>query len=117
MGCLSFEEADIDLNAKQKIINEFETLIFGEYKERFNILWVQHIDKGRLELNFAIPKIDLESGMAFNPHYDKKDRALIDAWQNLANFKFNFSDPKIQQKPICFKAQEKRLVSSKTILS
>ena len=94
MGCLSFEEADIDLNAKQKIINEFETLIFGEYKERFNILWVQHIDKGRLELNFAIPKIDLESGMAFNPYYDKKDRALIDTWQNLANFKFNFSDPK-----------------------
>ena len=94
MGCLSFEEADIDLNAKQKIINEFETLIFGEYKERFNILWVQHIDKGRLELNFAIPKIDLESGMAFNPYYDKTDRALIDAWQNLANFKFNFSDPK-----------------------
>ena len=28
----------IDLNAKQKIINEFETLLFGEYKERFNIL-------------------------------------------------------------------------------
>ena len=94
MGCLSFEEADIDLNAKQKIINEFETLIFGEYKERFNILWVQHIDKGRLELNFAIPKIDLESGMAFNPYYDKTDRALIDAWQNLTNFKFGFSDPK-----------------------
>ena len=44
---------DIDLNAKQKIINEFETLLFGEYKERFNILWVQHIDKGRLELNLS----------------------------------------------------------------
>lgn len=94
IGCLSFEEADIDLSAKQKIIDEFETLLFGEYKERFNILWVQHVDKGRLELNFAIPKIDLESGMAFNPYYDKKDRALIDAWQNLTNFKFGFSDPK-----------------------
>ena len=44
---------DIDLNAKQKIINEFETLLFGEYKERFNILLVQHIDKGRLELNLS----------------------------------------------------------------
>ena len=94
MGCLSFEESDIDLNIKQKIIDEFETLLFRKYKERFNILWVQHVDKGRLELNFAIPKIDLESGMAFNPYYDKKDRALIDAWQNLTNFKFNFSDPK-----------------------
>ena len=94
IGCLSFEEADIDLDVKQKVIDEFETLLFGEYKERFNILWVQHIDKGRLELNFAIPKIDLESGMAFNPYYDKTDRVLIDAWQNLTNFKFNFSDPK-----------------------
>ena len=94
IGCLSFEEADIDLDIKQKVIDEFETLLFGEYKERFNILWVQHIDKGRLELNFAIPKIDLESEMAFNPYYDKKDRALIDTWQNLANFKFNFNDPK-----------------------
>lgn len=94
IGCLSFEEADIDLDTKQKIIDEFETLLLGRYKERFNILWVQHIDKGRLELNFAIPKIDLESGMAFNPYYDKTDRALIDAWQNLANFKFGFSDPK-----------------------
>ena len=94
IGCLSFEEADIDLDIKQKVIDEFETLLFGEYKERFNILWVQHIDKGRLELNFAIPKIDLESGMAFNPYYDKTDRALIDAWQNYVNLKFGFSDPK-----------------------
>ena len=94
IGCLSFEEADIDLDIKQRVIDEFEILLFGEYKERFNILWVQHIDKGRLELNFAIPKIDLESGMAFNPYYDKTDRALIDAWQNFTNFKFNFSDPK-----------------------
>ena len=94
MGCLSFEESDIDLDTKQKVIDEFETLLLGGYKERFNVLWVQHVDKGRLELNFAIPKIDLENNMAFNPYYDKTDRALIDAWQNLTNFKFNFSDPK-----------------------
>jgi len=94
MGCLSFEESDIDLDTKQKIIDEFETLLLGRYKERFNILWVQHVDKGRLELNFAIPKIDLESGMSFNPYYDKADRALIDAWQNYINLKFGFTDPK-----------------------
>lgn len=94
MGCLSFEESDIDLDTKQKIIDEFETLLFGKHKERFNILWVQHVDKGRLELNFAVPKIDLENNMAFNPYYDKTDRALIDAWQNYINLKFGFSDPK-----------------------
>ena len=94
IGCLSFEEADIDLDIKQKVIDEFETLLFGEYKERFNVLWVQHVDKGRLELNFAVPKIDLENNMAFNPYYDKTDRALIDAWQNYVNLKFGFTDPK-----------------------
>lgn len=94
IGCLSFEESDIDLDTKQKIIDEFETLLFGKHKERFNILWVQHVDKGRLELNFAVPKIDLGSGMSFNPYYDKVDIALIDAWQNYVNLKFGFTDPK-----------------------
>ena len=94
IGCLSFEESDIDLDTKQKIIDEFETLLFGKHKERFNLLWVQHVDKGRLELNFAVPKIDLGSGMSFNPYYDKVDIALIDAWQNYVNLKFGFTDPK-----------------------
>ena len=71
MGCLSFEETDIDLDTKRKIIDKFETLLLGGYKERFNVLWVQHIDKGRLELNFAIPKIDIESSMAFNRYLAK----------------------------------------------
>jgi len=94
MGCLSFEETDIDLDTKRKIIDKFETLLLGGYKERFNVLWVQHVDKGRLELNFAVPKVDLESGMAFNPYYDKVDRPLIDTWQNYVNLKFGFTDPK-----------------------
>ena len=94
MGCLSFEESDIDLDTKQKIIDEFETLLLGRYKERFNILWVQHVDKGRLELNFAVPKIDLENNMAFNPYYHRVDRPLIDNWQNYINLKFGFTDPK-----------------------
>ena len=38
IGCLSFEESDIDLDTKQKVIDEFETLLFGKHKERFNTL-------------------------------------------------------------------------------
>ncbi|WP_103644613.1 relaxase/mobilization nuclease domain-containing protein [Campylobacter concisus] len=109
IGCLSFEEADIDLDVKQKVIDEFETLLLGRYKERFNILWVQHIDKGRLELNFAIPKINLESGMAFNPYYDKVDRALIDTWQNYVNLKFGFSNPKDPAKAHMLQGSKKEL--------
>jgi len=109
IGCLSFEEKDIDLDIKQKIIDEFESLLFGEYKERFNILWVQHVDKGRLELNFAIPKIDIESSMAFNPYYDKVDRPLIDTWQNYVNLKFGFTDPKDPAKAHMLQGSKKEL--------
>ncbi|MFC2587103.1 MAG: hypothetical protein ACFNYB_02195 [Campylobacter sp.] len=109
MGCLSFEESDIDLNVKQKIIDEFERLLFGEYKERFNIIWVQHMDKCRLELNFAIPKIDIESSMAFNPYYDKVDRPLIDTWQNYVNLKFGFTDPKDPAKAHMLQGSKKEL--------
>ena len=109
MGCLSFEETDIDLDTKRKIIDEFETLLFGEYKERFNILWVQHVDKARLELNFAIPKIDIESSMAFNPYYDKVDRPLIDTWQNYVNLKFGFTDPKDPAKAHMLQGSKKEL--------
>ena len=78
-------------------------------KKRFNILWVEHIDKGRLELNFVIPKIDLESGLAFNPYYHKVDMPLIDSWQNYTNLRFNFSDPKDPAKSHILQGQRKEL--------
>lgn len=79
------------------------------YKERFNILWVEHIDKGRLELNFVIPKIDLKSGLAFNPYYHKADMPLIDSWQNYTNLRYNFSDPKDPAKSHILQGQRKEL--------
>ena len=35
--------------------------------DQYNILWVEHTDKGRLELNFVIPKIELTRKIALNP--------------------------------------------------
>lgn len=113
LGCLSFEEKDIDLSLKQTIIDEFETLLFGEYKDRYNILWVEHQDKGRLELNFAIPKIDLITRLAFNPYYDKVDRKLVDSWQNYTNLRFNLSDPKDPSKAHVLQGLRKELKSIK----
>ncbi|NLK66139.1 MAG: relaxase/mobilization nuclease domain-containing protein [Campylobacteraceae bacterium] len=109
IGCLSFEEQNIEFKTKQTIIDEFENMIFGEYRDRFNILWVEHVDKGRLELNFAIPKIDLESGLSFNPYYHKSDMLLVDSWQNYINLKFNFSDPKDPEKAHMLQGLKKEL--------
>jgi len=107
IGCLSFEEDNIDKNVKKELIREFERILFGMYRERFNILWVEHIDKGRLELNFIIPKIDLKSGLAFNPYYHKADMPLIDSWQNYTNLRYNFSDPKDPAKSHILQGQRK----------
>ena len=34
----------------------------GLEKNQYSILWVEHQDKGRLELNFVIPNMELQTG-------------------------------------------------------
>ncbi|GAA9099579.1 hypothetical protein Taitung37_15020 [Helicobacter pylori] len=95
VGCLSFEEPNIDENLKHELIESFENALLTEsMQNRYNILWVEHTDKGRLELNFVIPKIDLERQKAFNPYYHKVDLKRIDTWQNVVNLKYTFTNPK-----------------------
>lgn len=95
VGCLSFEETNIDENLKQELMESFENMLLTpEMAGRYNILWVEHRDKNRLELNFVIPKIDLESKKAFNPYFDMADRKRKDLWTDSVNFTHNFSNPK-----------------------
>ena len=97
-GVLSFQEsaARISDQTKQEIMADFERTLLGDFmRERVNILWVQHEDKGgRLELNFIIPKIDLVTGTSFNPFfYSKPDLTRIDLWKKAVNLEYGFSDP------------------------
>lgn len=86
LGVLSFEEENISEKDKFEIMQSFEeTLLAGLDKEQYNITWIEHVDKGRLELNFIIPKIDLNSGKAMNPYFDKVDRDLVNTWKNVTN--------------------------------
>lgn len=95
VGVLSFEEKNIDENAKKEIMESFENaLLTPEMKGRYNILWIEHTDKGRLELNFIIPKIDLESKKAFNPYYHPADKKRIETWGDYINLRYGFTDPK-----------------------
>ncbi|MFP6228773.1 relaxase/mobilization nuclease domain-containing protein [Helicobacter pylori] len=95
VGCLSFEEPNINESLKYELMESFENaLLTQEMQGRYNILWVEHTDKGRLELNFVIPKIDLERQKAFNPYYYKVDLKRIDTWQNVVNLKYTFTNPK-----------------------
>lgn len=98
VGVLSFEEENISEEAKQQIIKEFEFALAPGMKNRLNFLWVEHTDKGRLELNFVIPKIDLESGKSYNTFYYKKDTKRIDAWKDTINIRYNLTNPKEPKK-------------------
>lgn len=94
VGCLSFEEKNISEDLKHQLIADFEKNLLPGMENRYNILWVEHTDKGRLELNFVIPKIDLETQKSLNPYYHKADLPRVEKWQDLNNLAHGFTNPK-----------------------
>ena len=94
VGCLSFEEQDLDEQAKRKIMASFEdTLMAGLERDQYNITWVEHRDKGRLELNFFIPNVELTTGKRLQPYYDRADRWLVDSWKQVTNYEHKLTSP------------------------
>ncbi len=94
VGVLSFEEKNISLENKLKIMEDFEKHLLPGMQDRYNILWVEHTDKNMTELNFVIPKIDLETQKSLNPYYHSADLPRVDKWQDLQNLEYGFSSPK-----------------------
>lgn len=95
-GCLSFEESPDHLTAEQKLalMDGFEqTIIAGLDTNRVSFSWIEHRDKGRLELNFVIANIDLEHGRLFQPYIDEHDRTRVNAWKNIQNINYDLADP------------------------
>jgi hypothetical protein len=96
-GVLSFEESHTEITDKTKarIMDEFEkTLFAGLESDQYNILWVEHTDKDdRLELNFLIPNQELRSGKRLQPFFHAADLLRVNAFQNVTNMSFKFSDP------------------------
>lgn len=98
-GVLSFEEPDISEEQKQQIMDSLEShLMAGMDKQQYEILWVQHQDKDRLELNFVIPNVELQTGKRLQPYYDRADRKRTEAWQEITNNDFGLSDPNDPEK-------------------
>jgi len=94
-GVLSFSEPDISHAKKSKIMDSWESALFpGMDKNQYSVLWVEHRDKGRLELNFVIPNVELQTGKRLQHYFDKADRNRVDAWQTLTNAAHGLTDPK-----------------------
>ena len=110
VGCLSFEEQNIDESTKREIMQSFENMLLTPAMQgRYNILWVEHTDKNRLELNFVIPKIDLESKKAFNPYFHMADLKRKDLWTDFVNLKHNLSNPKDPAKENTIQGSKKEI--------
>ncbi len=93
-GVLSFQEPDLDRATKEKIMSSFEkALLPGLDADQYSCLWVEHKDKGRLELNFVVPNIELQTGKRLQPYYDKADRPRINAWKVGMNASLGLHDP------------------------
>ena len=94
VGVLSFEEANIEEQQKQEIMQSFEeTLLAGLDRDQYDITWIEHTDKGRLELNFVIPNVELSTGKRLQPYFDQVDRPLVENWKQVTNFNYGLSDP------------------------
>lgn len=110
VGCLSFEEENIDEDLKYKVMSDFEKHLLPSLEsDQYNILWVEHVDKGRLELNFVIPKIELRRKISLNPFYHKQDLSRVDVWQNLTNLTHGFTDPKDPAKERTLQGASKKI--------
>ncbi len=100
---LSFEEAELSHDVKMAIINEFEKTFlpyFQDDKSRYNITWIEHSDKGRVELNLFMPKVDLatEKQISLFNKSRQNDWALMNNFRDYINARFELSDPLAQEK-------------------
>ena len=93
-GVLSFQEVDLPRDIKDKLMDSFEkALLPGLDADQYACLWVEHLDKGRLELNFVVPNVELLSGKRLQPYFDRADRPRIDAWKTVINAQLGLHDP------------------------
>ena len=94
VGVLSFEEVNLPDDHKRAIRESFESsLLAGLEKDQYNITWIEHTDKDRLELNFVIANTELTTGKRLQPYYDKVDRPLVENWKQVTNHEYNLTDP------------------------
>jgi mobilization protein len=94
-GSLNFTEKNLPNKIKTDIMDRFEKMLLAglERDKNYNILWVEHTDKENLELNFVIPRIELQSLKALTPYYHKADLSRVDTFKEIINLEYDLSDP------------------------
>lgn len=99
-GGLMFHKDDAPTEAQQyAIMDSFEKMAFyGLDRSQYNILWARHEDKGTVELNYIIPRVELSSGKDLDIYTNKRDKPLFSMWQNGINKHYGFADPNAESR-------------------
>ena len=117
-GVFSFEEAPEQITDAQK--NEVmdgaeQTILAGLDPSRVSITWIEHTDKGRLELNYIVACVDLEHGRLFQPYVHSHDQDRFNAFRDIQNTKHGYSDPNDPAKAQEFKQSKNLPAKAKDI--
>lgn len=125
---LSFEEKELSEEVKLEIIEEFERAFlpyFQDDRSRYNITWIEHSDKDRVELNFFMPKVDLktEKQISMFNKSRKEDWELADNFRNYINDRYGLSNPLeasraklVKGSDWLYKASSKNAVATRELL-
>lgn len=92
-GCMAFRPNE-QPTAQQKrhLMAQFEKrFLAGLTPDRYNILWVEHRDKDRIELNFVVPRIELITQKSMNIHpTGAKNLAFYNAFVAVMNHELGY---------------------------
>jgi hypothetical protein len=102
-GVLSFSCDDtkkITEQQKREIIASFEGVLLPSLvkNDDYKIIWVEHTDKQRLELNFVVANIHVPSRKRLQVYYHKVDLKRLDTWKQLINYRYGLDEPSAKDK-------------------
>lgn len=95
-GVLSFAAEDrVTPEIQKDVMDRFESTVFaGLPADRRSIVWIKHQDKGRTELHFVVPRVDLGTGKSLNiAPPTPASRHLLDTLREGINRRYGFRDP------------------------
>jgi hypothetical protein len=89
---LSFAET-LTRKRQLAIIADYERVAFSGRADEFSRVWVEHSEHGRTELHLIVANVHLPTGKRWSHYYDRADRKLFKAWQELTNIHYGLGSP------------------------
>src|SRR5699024_2210187 len=99
-GVISFRDKEnLTEGQKQKLIDDFEDTFIGtELKNKVNCLYIEHWDKGNLEIHFIINNVAIDTKPKYFNPFPPGHQKLSNAFAAKKNHEYGFEQ--IKQKSI-----------------